>query len=74
MRNLNIGATGGVSVSGVVGIVFVILKLVGVIDWSWWWVTVPFWGPLIIIALALAIVTIVMAISDKAERKRRGYY
>ena len=26
------------------GIVFIVLKLVGVIDWSWWWVLLPFWG------------------------------
>ena len=28
------------------GIVFVTLKLTGYIDWSWWWVTLPFWGGL----------------------------
>lgn len=32
---------------GALGIVFVILKLLGitaVANWSWWWVTAPFWG------------------------------
>lgn len=32
------------------GIIFVILKLLGVITWSWWLVTLPFWelaGPLV---------------------------
>lgn len=24
-------------------VVFFILKLTGVIDWSWWWVTAPLW-------------------------------
>ena len=28
----------------VIGIVFVILKLVDVIAWSWWWVLMPFWA------------------------------
>lgn len=23
--------------------VFLVLKLCGVIDWSWWWVTAPLW-------------------------------
>jgi hypothetical protein len=36
---------------GLLGIVFIVLKLTGVIDWSWWWVLLPFYGP-----LALAIV------------------
>lgn len=24
-------------------IVFLILKLIHVVDWSWWWVTAPLW-------------------------------
>ena len=34
--------TGGISFSGVLLIVFVVLKLIGVINWSWWWVLSPF--------------------------------
>ena len=26
------------------GLAFIVLKLCGVIAWSWWWVTAPFWG------------------------------
>lgn len=48
---------GGISLPMVVGVVFTILKLTGVIDWSWWWVTVPFWGPVALTVL-LALVFI----------------
>ncbi len=34
----------GISTVGVLGLIFVTLKLTGVIKWSWWWVTLPFWG------------------------------
>lgn len=34
--------------SDIVGIVFIILKLCKVIDWSWWWVTSPIWIGIII--------------------------
>jgi hypothetical protein len=27
-------------------LVFLVLKLTGVIVWSWWWVTAPLWGPI----------------------------
>lgn len=27
---------------------FIVLKLTGYIDWSWWWVTSPFWIGVII--------------------------
>ena len=36
---------GGFGFFTVVGIVLVTLKLVGTIDWSWWWVLAPFWLP-----------------------------
>lgn len=43
---------------GAMGIVFVTLKLCHVIDWSWWWVTAPFWGPA---AAVLAMLFVVVA-------------
>lgn len=45
-------SSGGIGVCGLLGVAFVILKLCGVIDWSWWWVTAPFWGG---IAIALVL-------------------
>lgn len=30
-------------IDDVLGIIFVILKLTGNIDWSWWWVVSPWW-------------------------------
>jgi len=40
------GSSGGVRIGvfSLLGVMFVGLKLGGVIDWSWWWVTLPFWG------------------------------
>lgn len=33
---------------GLLGIAFVVLKLTEFIDWSWWWVTAPFWVPILV--------------------------
>ena len=35
-----------VGICSVLGLIFVTLKLTGVIAWSWLWVLLPFWGPL----------------------------
>lgn len=43
--------SGGLGLLSVLGIVFVVLKLAGVIDWSWIWVLCPFW-----IGIALSII------------------
>jgi len=42
-------------------LIFMTLKLTNVIDWSWWWVTSPFWLP-IAIAIFLIVVLIVTTI------------
>ena len=34
-------------------IVFLILKLCKVIDWSWWWVLSPSWIPAVLILILL---------------------
>lgn len=45
---------GGVSLSALLGVTFIILKLTHVIDWSWWWVLAPFWvGLAFWVAIAL---------------------
>lgn len=46
-------------VLGLLGILFVGLKLTHYIDWSWWWVTLPFWGGL---AFALAVILLILLI------------
>lgn len=33
----------GIGFCGLLAIVFITLKLCGVIAWSWWWVTCPLW-------------------------------
>ena len=52
MKNNN---SKGMSFFGVLTIVFIVLKLVGVISWSWLWVLSPFWMP---ICLGVAIILI----------------
>ena len=56
--------SGGVSVLGVIQIVFIILKLVGVISWSWWVVLIPLWITIGLI-LFIALCTIAVAMLEK---------
>lgn len=41
--------SGGISIVGLLGILFVGLKLTGYIDWSWWWVLLPFYGGIVVV-------------------------
>lgn len=55
-------SSNGIGVFSLLGVVFVTLKLLGVIGWSWWWVTVPFWGGFAIILAFLFIVGFALGI------------
>lgn len=67
-------SSGGVGLAGLLGIAFIILKLCGVIAWSWWWVLAPFWIPLAIVIVAAIIFfigwLIVNAFDRRAQRRR----
>ncbi len=42
---------------------FLVLKLTGVIAWSWWWVFSPIWVPIaLLLAFAAVILTVAMVI------------
>jgi len=44
------------SILTILFVVFLVLKLTGNIDWSWWWVTSPLWLPLVLTFLILSII------------------
>ena len=48
-------SSSGIGFTGLLTIVFIILKLTETIDWSWWWVLSPLW-----IGAALAVVIIAL--------------
>ena len=56
MSGSSSSSSSGIGVVGLLGIVFVTLKLTGFIDWSWWWVTAPFWGGFVLFLLVVALV------------------
>lgn len=62
-------SSSGLGISSVLTIIFVVLKLVGVINWSWWWVLSP---TLIAVGLWL-IAVITLAIIACYWNKKRGF-
>lgn len=58
-------SSGGIGVGFVLFCVFLALKLTNVINWSWWWVTAPLWGRLIIAALIFIVIVFIAALAQK---------
>lgn len=51
----------GAPIPLILGLVFVVLKLTGNIDWSWWWVLSPFWICALFWLLLVAVLGIIVA-------------
>jgi hypothetical protein len=54
--------SGGIGFFGLLAIVFITLKLMGYITWSWWWVLAPLWAPLAVV-LAIFLLIIIFALA-----------
>ncbi len=55
-------------------VIFAILKLLGIIDWSWWWITSPIWIPwcLSLVALIIALLYYAFYTIRELFNKKRG--
>lgn len=50
----------GIGFPGLLAILFIALKLTGVITWSWLWVLAPIWIPFVIVGFILIVADIVI--------------
>lgn len=64
--------TGGIGFCGALTIAFVVLKLIGIIKWSWVWVLAPLWIPacisigiMLIFGIILGIIALIQHIKGE---------
>ena len=55
----------GVTPLSLLGVAFIVLKVMGHITWSWVWVLVPFWIPLCLALLIVAALLFIIAIAAR---------
>lgn len=67
MKENKTTVNGGIGFAGLLTIVFIVLKLLGKITWSWWWVLSPLWINAAVVLLILAIMLIVAVIKAVRE-------
>ena len=62
-------SSGGIGFCGLLTIVFITLKLLGKITWSWWWVLSPLWIGFAVFILILILIIAIAGIATMAGRK-----
>jgi len=61
----------GTSILGLLGVLFIGLKLTGQITWSWWWVLAPWWGGLLFVVIVIIGSAYYIAQKEMKEREDR---
>lgn len=62
--------SGGIGFLGLLGLLFIGLKLGGVIEWSWLWVLCPLWAPLAIVAAICSFCGCMAVLVAVGEKKK----
>lgn len=57
--------TSGIGFTGVLAILFIALKLLGKIAWSWWWVLSPIWISFAILIVVLLLILLVALVRSE---------
>ena len=75
MSNSSSSNSSGIGFLGLLALIFITLKLLGEITWSWWWVLSPLWIPAATIIVVAALVfggsfaiAIISALIEKFRR------
>lgn len=58
----------GLGLLDVLFVVFLVLRLLGVITWSWWWVTAPIWIPVLFFLVIILIWVILQLVLGNRPR------
>jgi len=67
-------SSSGIGFCGLLTILFIALKLLDKINWSWWFVLSPIWIPILIVLIIILIVIIAIAIRALFKQKRRNIW
>lgn len=73
MSEKSSSSSSGIGFGGALFLVFLVLKLTGVITWSWWWVTAPLWGGLVVVVIVLGAIALFAGICYLVSRLMKKY-
>lgn len=57
---------------GILTIVFFVLKIIGILDWSWVWVFAPIWifgGTVLVMIITIIIISFIIMRTEEREHK-----
>lgn len=72
MSDNNSTRSGGIGFTGLLTLLFIALKLLHKIDWSWWWVLSPIWISTALVVVILVVAFVVMFVVETAKDRKKA--
>lgn len=63
-------SSSGIGFAGLLTVAFIVLKLTGVIAWSWLWVLSPIWISVALVLVIIALAFVALLIKDRRKPTR----
>ena len=63
-------SSGGIGFTGLLTVAFIVLKLIGYIDWSWWWVLSPMWISTVLFLVFVVALSVAKVVHEHNLRKK----
>lgn len=58
----------GTNLTGILLVIFIVLKLTNLINWSWLWVLSPLWIPIGIVVVITVLISLILLIMEAFKR------
>ena len=65
VQNKKVIVNNGITPLSLLGVAFIIMKIIGYIDWSWIWILAPFWIPICIALVFSLIFKAILALTKR---------
>ncbi len=63
MKDKTTSYNSGISLTSLLTVLFIGLKLTDYIDWSWWWVLSPLWLPIVVVLGVFTVIGLVWLVA-----------
>jgi hypothetical protein len=71
-KNNDFKINSGMNLLEVLFLIFLVLKLTGLIQWSWVWVLSPLWIDIILMIIVAAIIAFVTVVSERENSNEKS--
>ena len=69
-ENRSSSSSAGIGVLGLLQVAFIVLKVIGIIEWPWWKVFIPMYISIALVVVGIVVLVVLAAWENKKDKDR----